>query len=128
MRYQSRMDKGFMVAPVPRPVSWPGVAVALTLASCEFLFTRKRLAATRKAICMPETVRDEHSLEIAGRVKDTPIHDGLGRGNRHATCQSVGTSSIGLDQGSRPPLLERKPRMCQMARLSEAGRFLMLRF
>jgi hypothetical protein len=67
-----------------RPVLWSGVAVAVTLASCEFRSTRKMLAATRKAICMPETVRDEYNVEVAGRVADTPIHDGLGQVNRHA--------------------------------------------
>jgi hypothetical protein len=36
------------------------------------------LAATKKAICMPETVTDEYSLEIVGSVGDTPIHESLG--------------------------------------------------
>jgi hypothetical protein len=33
---------------------------------------------------MPGTVIDEYSLEIAGRVGDTPIHQGLCKGSQHA--------------------------------------------
>ncbi len=52
--------------------------------SLRILFTGKMLAATRKAICMPETVIDEFSLEIAGRVGDTRIHESLGDVSRNA--------------------------------------------
>jgi len=52
--------------------------------SLRILFTGKMLAATKKAICMPETVIDEYSLDIAGRMGDTPIHESLGDVSRNA--------------------------------------------
>jgi hypothetical protein len=33
---------------------------------------------------MPETVIDEYSLEIAGRIGDTPIHKSSGEVSRNA--------------------------------------------
>ncbi len=56
----------------------------LDACSLRILFTGKMLAATKKAICMPETVSDEYGLEIAGRVGDTPIHESLGDVRRNA--------------------------------------------
>jgi len=52
--------------------------------SLPILFTRKMLAASDKAICMPETAIDEYSLEIAGRAGDTPIHESVGDVSRNA--------------------------------------------
>jgi hypothetical protein len=43
------------------------------------------LDATKKAICMPEIVIDEYSLEITGRVGDTAIHESLGELRRNAS-------------------------------------------
>ncbi len=42
------------------------------------------LAATKKAICMPETAIDQCSLEVTGGVGDTPIHESLGDVSRNA--------------------------------------------
>src|SRR6266566_1626190 len=77
MRYHSRMDIDFMVAllSASRLLVWRCYDV--DACSLRILFTGKMLAATRKAICMPETVSDQCSLEIAGRVGDTPIHESL---------------------------------------------------
>jgi hypothetical protein len=52
--------------------------------SLRILFTGKMLAATKKAICMPESVIDEYSLEVTGRVGDTPIHEPFGDFSRSA--------------------------------------------
>jgi hypothetical protein len=78
MRYQSRMDRGFIVAllSASRLLVWPCCYV--DACSLRIPFTGKMLAATKKAICMPETVTDEYSLEIVGSVGDTPIHESLG--------------------------------------------------
>jgi hypothetical protein len=46
--------------------------------SLRILFTGKTPAATNKAICVPEAVRDENNLEVLGRAGDTLIHDYLG--------------------------------------------------
>jgi hypothetical protein len=67
-----------------RPVCWPGVAVTLTLAQCEILFAGKMPAATRRAICMPETMIDEYNLEIVGSAGDTPILVSLSEVSRNA--------------------------------------------
>jgi hypothetical protein len=38
----------------------------------------------KKGICALETMRDEISSEVAGRVGDTPIHERLGDTSRNA--------------------------------------------
>lgn len=78
MRYQSKMDRGFMVAllSASRLPVWRRCHV--DACSMRILFAGKMTAATRKAICMPETMIDEYNLEIVGRVRDTPIHASLG--------------------------------------------------
>jgi hypothetical protein len=48
------------------------------------LFIRKTLDATKKAIGMPETVIEEYSLGIAGRMGDTPVRVRLGHVSRYA--------------------------------------------
>src|SRR6267378_6854457 len=78
MRYQSRMDRGFMAHSFLRPVFWSGVAVTLTLCSRRILFAGKMPATTEEAIWMPETVIDKYSLEIAGKAGDAPIDESLG--------------------------------------------------
>jgi hypothetical protein len=87
------------------------------------LFTREMLAATKKAICMPETVGDEYNVEVAGRVADTPIHDGLGQGNRHANLSEFWHSVYWVGPTNGGCLSERKLDIGQMAGLSGAGRF-----
>jgi len=84
MRYQSSMDKGFMVAllSASRFLVWRRCHV--DACSLRIPFTGKMLAASKKAICMPETVIDEYSLEIAGNVGDTPIQESLGDVSRNA--------------------------------------------
>lgn len=61
--------------------------------SLRILFTGKTLAATEKAIGLPEAVREPDSLEVPSRVGDAPIHQGLGDGIPHAylseCCHSV---------------------------------------
>jgi hypothetical protein len=52
--------------------------------SLRVLITGKMLTATKEAICIPETVSDEYTLEIAGRAGDTPIHESLGDVGRNA--------------------------------------------
>jgi hypothetical protein len=47
---------------------------------------------------MPEAMLDEHSLEIAGRVGDTPIHESLCERAEMRTRQSLDIPSIGLDE------------------------------
>jgi len=84
MRYQSRMDRGFMLHSFLRPVFWSGVAVTLNACSLRILFTGKMPATTEKAIWMPETVIDKRSLEIAGRAGDVSIHESLGDARRNA--------------------------------------------
>src|SRR5712691_7031291 len=83
MRYQSRMDIGFIVVllSASRLLIWRRYDV--DACSLRILFTEKMPATAKKAICMPETVPHEHGLEIAGRVGDTTIHEGLGDGSRH---------------------------------------------
>jgi hypothetical protein len=54
--------------------------------------------ASEYAICMPETVIDEFTLEITDRLGDTPIHGLLGEVRRNANCQILGIPSIGLDE------------------------------
>jgi hypothetical protein len=73
-----------MVALLSASRSWSGVRFHVDACSLRILFTGKMLAATRIAICMPETVIDGYSLEIAGRVGDTPIHESLGDASRNA--------------------------------------------
>ena len=60
------------------------------------------LAATKKASCMPETVIDEYSLEIAGGVGDTPIHEPLGHVSRNAKLSESWHSvhGVGSAEGS----------------------------
>src|SRR6266849_6514622 len=84
MRYQSRMDIGFIVVllSASRLLIWRRYDV--DACSLRILFTGKILAATKKAIGMPWTAIDEYSLEIAGRVGDTPIHESLGDVSRNA--------------------------------------------
>src|SRR6267378_1228152 len=84
MRYQSRMDRGFMAHSFLRPVFWSGVAVTLTLCSRRILFAGKMPATTEEAIWMPETVIDKYSLEIAGKAGDAPIDESLGDLRRNA--------------------------------------------
>ncbi len=84
MRYQSRIDRGFMVHSFLRPVFWSGVAVTLNACSLRILFTGKMPATTEKAIWMPETVIGKCSLEIAGRAGDVSIHESLGDARRNA--------------------------------------------
>ena len=52
--------------------------------SPRILFTREMSDATKKAICMPELVVDEYSLELAGRVGDRLIRTCIGEGSRRA--------------------------------------------
>ena len=83
MRYQSRMDRAFMVTLLSasrRLVCGRYDADACWL---QIPFTGKMLAATKKAICIPEAVIDEYRLEIASRVGDTPIHESLGHVSRN---------------------------------------------
>src|SRR6266550_993649 len=84
MRYQSRMDIGFMV--VLLSASRLLVRRRYDVDACPLrnLFTGKMLAATRKAICMPETAIDQCSLEVTGGVGDTPIRESSGDVNRNA--------------------------------------------
>src|SRR5712692_1860933 len=84
MRYQSRMDIGFMVVLLSpsRQLVWHRCHA--DACSLRILFTGKMPAATRKAIGMPETLIDEYNLEITGRVGDTPIHASLGDVSRNA--------------------------------------------
>jgi hypothetical protein len=42
------------------------------------LFTVKAPTATKKAICVPESLLDGYSLEVADRVGDRPVHEHLG--------------------------------------------------
>jgi hypothetical protein len=49
------------------------------------LFTGKMLTAPGKAICMPKTVSDEYSLEIAGSVGDTLVDEPLNEVSRNAS-------------------------------------------
>lgn len=57
------------------------------------------LDATEKAIGMPENVIDEYNLEIAGRVRVTPVQVRLGRvPARTHNCRSVGIPSSRLDE------------------------------
>jgi len=72
----------FALLSAPRFLVW--CRCHLDACSLRILFTGKMLAATKKAICMPETVSDEYGLEIAGRVRDTPIHESLGDVSRNA--------------------------------------------
>jgi hypothetical protein len=45
---------------------------------------------------MPETVIDEYSLEIAGRVGDMPIHESLGDVSRNANLSDSWQSVQGI--------------------------------
>ena len=83
MRYQSRMDRGFMVAllSASRFLVWRLYHV--DACSLRILFTEKIPAAAKKAICMPENALHEHGLEVAGSVGDTPIHASLGDVSRN---------------------------------------------
>jgi len=78
MRYQSRMDRGFMVVflSASRFLVWRRCHVDAW--SLRILFTGKMPAVTEEAIRMPEALIDKYSLEIAGRAGDTPIHASLG--------------------------------------------------
>src|SRR5260370_29412267 len=84
MRYQSRMDIGFMVAllSASRLLVWRRCDV--DACSLRILFTGEMTAATKKAICVPATVIDQRSLEVTGSVGDTPIHESLGDVSRNA--------------------------------------------
>src|SRR6266851_61606 len=84
MRYQSRMDIGFMVVllSASRFLVWRRYDA--DACSLRILFTGEMTAATKKAICVPETVIDQCSLESAGRVGDTPIHEPFGDFSRNA--------------------------------------------
>jgi hypothetical protein len=46
--------------------------------SQQILLTGKMLTSSTKAICLPETAINGYSLEAAGRVEDTLIHDSPG--------------------------------------------------
>ena len=65
-----------------RFLAWPRSRV--DTCPLRILFTRKMLDAHRSAICIPELVSNESALEIAGRMGDRPIHEGLGEGRRDA--------------------------------------------
>src|SRR5882762_8445343 len=69
----------------PVCVPSPGLASChVDACSLRILFTGKMPVATKKAICMPETVSDQYSLEVTGRVEDAPIHESLGDVSRSA--------------------------------------------
>ena len=84
MRYQSRMDRGFMVTllSASRFLDWRRCHV--DACPLRILFTGKMPATTEEAIWMPETVIDKYSFEIAGRVGDAPIDESLGDLRRNA--------------------------------------------
>jgi hypothetical protein len=84
MRYQSRMDRGFMVTllSASRFLVWRRCHV--DACPLRILFTGKMPAATERAIWMPETVIDEPSSEIVGRAGDRPIYESLGDLSRNA--------------------------------------------
>ena len=63
---------------------WSGRRCHVDVCSLRILFARKMPDATKKAICMPETVMDEYRLEIVGRVGDTPIYESSGDFHRNA--------------------------------------------
>ena len=67
-----------MVVLLYASVSWCGVAVTLTIARCECCSPGKSQTPLGVAIGMPETVIDADSLEIIGRVSDTPFGVHLG--------------------------------------------------
>jgi len=83
MRYQSRMDRGFMVALLSASRLLGRRCCHVDACSLRIAFTEKMPAAVKKAICMPENVPHEQGLEIAGRVGDTPIHESLGDVSRN---------------------------------------------
>jgi len=56
------------------------------------------LAATKKGNLRAKAVCGQCSLEIAGSVGDTPIHDLLPTLGERRTCQSLVIPSIGLDE------------------------------
>src|SRR5260370_6966838 len=84
MRYQSRMDRGFMVAllSASRFLVWRCCHV--DACSLRILFTGKMPAASKKAICMPEALCRRKHVEVAARAGDTPIQQALVLVRRHA--------------------------------------------
>jgi hypothetical protein len=91
------MDRVFIVALLSAPVSWPGVAVTLTLAYGEF-YSPENANRYWRSNLHTRLVVDEYILEIAGRVGDTPIHESLGEPAEMRTRQSLDIPSIGLDE------------------------------
>jgi hypothetical protein len=77
---------------------------------------------------VPETVRDENGLEVAGRMGDTSIHGCIGSIKRHAKLSECWHSVYRLDERGQPPLHEEKTDMRQMIGPVERGLSLMLRF
>jgi hypothetical protein len=63
---------------------WSGRRCHVDACSLRILFTRKMPGATKKAIGMPENQIEEYSLEIAGRVGETPVRVRLGHVSRYA--------------------------------------------
>src|SRR5258708_6673005 len=84
MRSQLTMDRGFMAAllSASRLLVWHRCHVDPCL--FRIRFTGKWEPPLKKAICMPETVIEEYSLEIASSGRHTPIHESLGDVSRNA--------------------------------------------
>ena len=55
---------------------------------------------------MPEIVRDEIGLEVAGRVGDTPTHERHGDTSRHATLSECWHSVYSVGYATTPEIIE----------------------
>ncbi len=80
-----------------RPVSCSSFAVTLTLARCEFIH-REMLDAIEKALGLPGLSRDKTAWKYLVRLGICGTTMAVARAVDTQTCQSVGTSSMGLDE------------------------------